>query len=56
MGQGSLKDLAKAHGNEGLEWAKDAQDSVRINLAEVLGNVNYVKEKYMADPKEAQQV
>ena len=21
LGQGSLKDLAKAHGNEGLEWA-----------------------------------
>ena len=22
LGRGSLKDLAKAHGNEGLEWAR----------------------------------
>ena len=25
LGQGSPKDLAKAHGNEGLEWVGDAQ-------------------------------
>ena len=25
LGWGSLKNLAKAHGNEGLEWAGDAQ-------------------------------
>ena len=25
LGRGSPKDLAKAHGNEGLEWARDAQ-------------------------------
>ena len=25
LGQGSPKDLAKAHGNEGLEWAGAAQ-------------------------------
>ena len=25
LGWGSSKYLAKAHGNEGLEWAKDAQ-------------------------------
>ena len=25
LGQESLKKLAKAHGNEGLEWAEDAQ-------------------------------
>ena len=25
LGQGSPKDLAKAHGNEGLKWAGNAQ-------------------------------
>ena len=25
LGRGSPKDLAKAHGNEGLEWTRDAQ-------------------------------
>ena len=25
LGWGSPKDLAKTHGNEGLEWAEDAQ-------------------------------
>ena len=25
MGQGSLKELAKTHGNIGLEWAEDAR-------------------------------
>ena len=25
LGGGSLKNLAKTHGNEGLEWARDAR-------------------------------
>ena len=40
---------------KGKEWAEEAQDGMRINPAEILGNVNWIKEKYMASPKEAQQ-
>ena len=40
---------------KGIKWAKEAQDCIRINPVEVLGNVNWVKEKYMAGPKETQQ-
>ena len=39
-----------------MKWAKKAQNSMRINPAEILGNVNWIKEMYMVGPKEAQQV
>ena len=38
LGRGSPKDLAKAHGNEGLEWAEDAQ---RNKMGE--GSLNSVR-------------
>ena len=34
-------------------WAKGAQDGMRINLVEILDNMNWIEEKYMAGPKEA---
>ena len=37
LGWGSSKDLAKAHGNEGLEWAKEAQKSMSTSPMIVLG-------------------
>ena len=40
---------------KGMKWAKKAQDSIKTNPVEVLGNVNWVKEKYVAGLKEAQQ-
>ena len=38
-----------------MKWAKEAQDGIGIKLAETLGNVNWIREKYMVGPKEAQQ-
>ena len=40
---------------KGMKWAKEAQDGMRINPVETLGNVNWIKKKCMAGPKEAQQ-
>ena len=40
MGWGSLKDLAKVHENVKMEWAKEAQDDMKTNPVEVLGNTN----------------
>ena len=41
---------------KGMKWAKEAQDGIRINLVETLGNVNWIREKCVAGPKEAQHV
>ena len=40
---------------KGIKWAKEAQDGMRINPTDVLGNMNWVKEKYMVGLKEAKQ-
>ena len=40
---------------KGMKWAKEDQDGMRINQVETLGNMNWIREKYMADPEKAQQ-
>ena len=40
---------------KGMKLVEDAQDGMRINLAETLDNMNWIREKYMIGPKEAQQ-
>ena len=37
------------------KWAKEDQGGMRINLVETLGNMNWIREKYMAGPKKTQQ-
>ena len=55
MGQGCPKEWSRLRMPKGKEWAEQAQDGMRINPAEILGNVNWIKEKYMASPNEARQ-
>ena len=55
MGQGCPKEWSGSRMPKGIKWAKEAQDGMRINPTDVLGNMNWVKEKYMVGPKEAKQ-
>ena len=48
------KRLKRAEDDQMNKMAKKAQNGMRINPAEILGNVNWIKEKYMASLKEAQ--
>ena len=40
MGRGCPKELSGSRMPKGIKWAEEAQNGMRINLVEILGNVN----------------